>query len=315
MAKRSTSSPNRSQKRSTGASKRSSSFDARKTTRRSSRSKTNNWQQFTNALLNPAIWGIVLVLMGLISLLSLLTAKQGTMTGWWLNQLSFMVGVGVYWTPILFIVLGIFLYLQGSKHDHGFTFPRLLGIVVIWLVMQAAAHMLGAPTESIRPAALQPGDYGGWIGWVLSQSILSTLGLGRSIAMALLLLLAFVGVLLVLGTSRADVVAAGNAGARSTGGFLASLPERWRNRQSGVIRLGPSRRERFQEWFANLRRPRKPVATAPDLNGPITTLPPDPSVTYRDRPPTADPVVRIVGGEQMNWRLPRAWRTSWMMLS
>lgn len=304
MAKRSTSSQNR--KRSTGASKRSKSFNARKKTRRKPRKKSTNWQQYINALLNPAIWGVVFVLLGLVSLLSLLTAKPGTLTGWWLGQLSFVVGVGVYWTPVLFIVLGIFLYLQGSNHTHGFTFPRLLGVLTIWLVMQAAAHMLGSPIDNIQHAALQPGDYGGWIGWVLSQSILSTLGLGRSIAMALLLLLAFIGILLVLGTSRDDVVAAGNAGARSTGGFIASLPERWRNRQSGIIRLGPSRRERFREWFTDLRRPRKPVETTTnDLNGPITTLPPDPSAVRQDIPPMVDTPVRIIGGEQMNWRLPR----------
>ncbi|HEY54059.1 MAG TPA: hypothetical protein G4N94_11435, partial [Caldilineae bacterium] len=305
MAKRSTSTQNRSRKRTTVASKRGGA-SARKGKRRSTRRKKSDWKQFVNNLLNPAVWGIGLVLVGLISVLSLLTAKPGTLTGWWLGQLGFLVGVGVYWTPVVFIVVGIFLYLQGSGAAHGFTFPRLLGFLLIWLVMQAAAHLLGAPTDAIRPSTLQPGDYGGWLGWVLSQSLLSTLGLSRSLAMALLLLLAFIGILLLLGTSREDVVVAANVGARSTGSFIASLPERWRNRRSGVIRVRPSRWERFKDWVAAQRRPRRPAPVSPsDLNGPITTLPPDPTVTTRATAPMTDTAVRIVGDEQANWRLPR----------
>ncbi len=287
--------------------KRSTSSKKSSGKRRSPRRKKSSWKQFINSLLNPALWGVLLVLVGLISLLSLLTAKQGTLTGWWLEQLGFLVGVGVYWTPLVFIVVGIFLYLQGSGSAHGFTFPRLLGFLLIWAVMQAAAHLLGAPTDSIKPPSLQSGDYGGWMGWVLSQSLLSTLGFSRGVAMALLLSLAFIGILLLLGTSREDVVVAVTAGARSTSDFIASLPDKWRNRRSGVIRVRPSRWEQFKDWFAALRRPRLKPATAPsgDHNGPITTLPPDPTATSRASSPVMDPAVRIIGGEQANWRLPR----------
>lgn len=305
MARRSTSNKTDSQVRKFNAArKRSSSSSARKRKRPKKRRKQSSGEKIVQGLFNGSLWGILLVVLGIVSLLALLSAQNGSLTGWWLGQLGFLFGVGVYWMPLVFVVIGTFLYLRSNNQAPGFTLSRLAGFLLIWAAAQAAAHLLGSATDAISPASLQPGDYGGWMGWVLSQSLISVVG--PSLTMAVLLILVFIGAVLLLGMSRNDLSSAISSGSRSAGHFVVSLPERWRNRQPGVIRVRPSRRARFKVWLSTLRPRRRAVAVSVrDLNGPITTLPPDTAAPPPLSPDPATPTVRIIGGEQTEWRLPR----------
>ncbi len=274
---------------------------ARKGKRRTRRKKSGS-EQLLKALLSGSLWGIVLVILGLFSALALLSANRGSLTGWWIEQLSLLFGIGVYWLPVVLIVLGIFLYLRSSGHAGAFTLPRLIGFFLLWVAVQGAAHLMGVATGTEIDPGSPAGDYGGMMGWFISQSLVTVVG--TSLTMVALLLLAFFGIVLLLGMSLDDLAAAINSAAATAAAFLASLPRRWRDRRSGVIRVRPSRWERFKLWLAARRRARVTVDTPVDHpNSPVSSLPSDPIPA-----PPAEPVaptMRIIGGEQTIWRLPR----------
>ena len=85
--------------------------------------------------------------------------------------------------------------------------------------------------------------------------------------------------------------------------LISGAPERLRP-QPGVIRVRASRWERFRAWLAGAQG-RGSAHNVNDLDGPITTLPPDPHLPPAPPSQPLPPTVRIIGGEQTNWRLPQ----------
>lgn len=255
-------------------------------------------------LRSGAMWGVVLAVLGLFTLLSLLSRPAG-LTGWWLEQLLTGFGFGRYLLPFILLGLGVYIFLHSGGHVSNIGPPQIAGLVLLWLVLQATAHMLVASSGSAGGdlSASGPNSGGGWMGWFMADLLISALGTGLSLAA--LLGLAATGLILALGISLADLRTTLPALTTAAAAAIMGWGERWR-RQPGVIRVQPSRRERIQTWLQGLRPESEPAGSPfDDLDGPITTLPPDPNMVHTPPPAPAPPTMRIIGAEQTNWRLPQ----------
>ncbi|NOZ71549.1 MAG: DNA translocase FtsK [Chloroflexi bacterium] len=299
MTKRSRSRRPSTRKSSSSANKRrKSSKSGRKTTSRRRRKPTLG-VQILNVVSNGALWGVVLVVLGIFSALALLSPQRGSITGWWLQQLSLAVGVGVYVTPVMLIIVGLYLYLRSNQRIRSFTITRLLGLLLLWAVFQATVHLLTAAIDPLGRTL--PGDYGGWVGWVISQLLVEMFG--SALALTALLGMALLGIILLLGMSLNDLFALALLSLTAFTVFLASLPQKWQARRAGVVRDKPSLGERIKTWWQERRKPASPLAVEVGLDGPVSSLPADKAhaTVVTETPP---PTIRIIGGEETTWRLP-----------
>ncbi len=165
--------------------------------------------------------GGLLLAMGVLTLLSLLSPEQGTLTRWWLSAVRYAVGWGVYLTPFLLGIPGLWLLLRrfGDKLPQvqrgqvvGALLLILLGLMLLaWLAMAlTGAQDLYAPARA--------GKGGGYVGaWLLD---LGLRGLGTAGVVILLLMGLMTAVVLVTGLSPADWVARWKA---------------WRRRQREIV--------------------------------------------------------------------------------
>ena len=48
-----------------------------------------------NLLRKGEVWGVILILLGVMTLLAMLSPRQGALTSWWIEQLRFLVGDAV----------------------------------------------------------------------------------------------------------------------------------------------------------------------------------------------------------------------------
>ncbi len=248
-----------------------------------------------------AFWGVVLTLLAIFTLLALLS-PPGAITGWWTAQLMTLFGLGRYLTPFLLVALGVYLYLRSSGHAANIGAPQIVGLIILWLVFQATAHLLGTPS-SAGIAGAQPNATGGSAGWFVTELLISAVGF--TLTLVLLLALAFVGLVLLLGVSVSDLRLIAPALAAGVAALILGWSERRQSRQP-IIRVQPSRWERFKAWWQKRSEPAKSPSPFDDLEGPITTLPPDPTLPPPPPAPAAmPPPMRIIGGEQTHYRLPQ----------
>ncbi len=151
------------------------------------------------------IFGIVLVVVGLLSLLSLFSADQSTVMKAWLNLLSQLAGDGRYGLPVALIVVGGWIVLRkfGDKLPK-VEFERLLGVVLLYLALLVTLHVIAAPTRpEILPAA-SAGVGGGYIGGILQSVLFDALGpLGTGVLLVAWWLIAIV---FTLGLSVPEIV-------------------------------------------------------------------------------------------------------------
>ena len=76
----------------------------RRTTTKSKGSKID-----FSVLRQGEVWSIVLILVGVVTLLSLVSAQKGSITEWWTTQLRTLVGGGIFVLSLLLIGFGALL--------------------------------------------------------------------------------------------------------------------------------------------------------------------------------------------------------------
>ncbi len=270
---------------------------ARRSTRK--RRRPSFLTQLLRTLTDGALWGVVLGVLSIFSLLALLSPNRGRITDWWMQQLNLAVGVGIYVVPLVLMVVALFLYLHSNKRGGAFTSSRLAGFLLLWLTFQATVHLLAAAIDPLGRTL--PGDYGGWLGWVSSQTLVEMFGPG--VALVVLAFVALLGVILLLGLRLSELVALLLLIMTALAIFFSSLPRRIRRPRSGVIRVRPSWRTRLQTWWQD-RRQRRAALQGVSLEGPVSTLPADKTPVLPMAPEPPAPTVRIIGGEETTWRLP-----------
>ena len=224
------------------------------------------------ATLRPEIAGILLLLVALLTLLSLIPVERGAAMDWWIGLLQKGVGWGVWLLPIGFAGVGLWLIFVGLGRDLKIEREKPWGTLLLFLLGLALLHLIAGGDDAQVLAA--EGGGGGYVGYGLSQLLVSSLG--TPAAVLVLVTLSVGSLIVVLGMS---------------------LGEMWSSLSHAVRQL----RDRVR--LPSIRIPRLEKA-APISDQPGTEPPQAESVSgLTPTRPRGSVYPRIIGGEQ-TWHLP-----------
>jgi DNA segregation ATPase FtsK/SpoIIIE, S-DNA-T family len=127
------------------------------------------------------ILGIGLALIGLLTLLSLLSLSHSTATGSILEFLGRATGRGAFLFPISLILLGLWLVLRNFERVPLLSMERLLGLILLYLNLLVVLHFFNFPeTRQAAFAIAQDSRGGGYIGAAILDWMRANLGWGGS---------------------------------------------------------------------------------------------------------------------------------------
>jgi S-DNA-T family DNA segregation ATPase FtsK/SpoIIIE len=150
--------------------------------------------------------GIALIFLTAIIVLSLLSPNQGTLTTFLSNGMWRLFGWGGAVIPIALGLVGFYLVLWGMDQPPQLPHFRLLGILFLFLSIEAFASLAVATWndnfEDVMAVA-EAGEGGGYVGAGLAQ--LLSLGVGQLGAIFLLLVIGILAAILTSGINRQDM--------------------------------------------------------------------------------------------------------------
>ncbi|MCR4408640.1 MAG: DNA translocase FtsK [Anaerolineae bacterium] len=229
--------------------------------------------------LQASIAGSVLLGLAVLTILSLLPFSQGALTTGWLTLLRILFGWGAYVSFIGMAAAGLWLLFKGMGHELPLRWERVIGISSLFVLVLALLHLLPGAEDSL--ALADAGKGGGYLGWMVSQLVVSATG--RIGAIVIILTLIAVTLILLLGLSLTEMVPA--------------LQQGW---------------QKLRAWYDARFRPitirRNGV---PQSHSIPPVPPPEPALTESQAVPAAPPVTPsapqplpvIIGGKQ-EWQLP-----------
>jgi DNA segregation ATPase FtsK/SpoIIIE, S-DNA-T family len=138
------------------------------------------------------IIGISLALVGLLTLLSFLSASNGSLTGIWVTNLGKLFGRGMYLFPLGLLGVGLWLLLRNFERIPQLAIERLAGFALLYICALAGIHFfeMFLTGQYAMPLA-QAGAGGGYIGALIAGMLESVLGVGgAAIVLAALTLVA-----------------------------------------------------------------------------------------------------------------------------
>jgi S-DNA-T family DNA segregation ATPase FtsK/SpoIIIE len=216
-------------------------------TKRTSRKTTRSGAASAAPLVSPEnrldILGILLIGASLLTVLFFFVAEPETLPGAWILLLRRSFGVGAYLVPAGIAVPGVYLVLRRFRSALPVPSPdRIAGIILLFLGLLMAAHLLTGPTRATIFATAANGGGGGYVGALLLHVFLSLIDyVGTALVLAAWIL---VGVLLT---------------------FRVSIPELLHFIAPPLVRLGYFLRDRLAVLRRRLsgRPKRAPVAARP----------------------------------------------------
>jgi DNA segregation ATPase FtsK/SpoIIIE, S-DNA-T family len=136
--------------------------------------------------------GVGMALIGLLTMLSLVSVSNSAPTGNWLAFLNRTFGWGAYLFPMGLLLFGLWLVLRNFERIPTLSIERIIGIVLLYANMLTGLHFLLLPagrTEAF--AAAQLGQGGGVVGAFFLALLQDYLGLsGAAVAILAWLLIA-----------------------------------------------------------------------------------------------------------------------------
>lgn len=219
MTKRSSSS------RGSTSQKAPSKSAPRRSSSRKARQKPSLWSQLTwDQQLD--IFGWILFIVALLTLLSLVSAQRGSLTGLWITLLGQAFGLGMYAVPIFLGAVGLWLILR----RFGDRVPTLKSVQVVGLMLGflIALMTMHALAQRRHPeidlyTLGREGIGGGLSGALLVDTTVRTLGQAGFIIMLVIGWAAAISLVAV--ASPVDIVQAFIAWVRSAGHAPASGPD------------------------------------------------------------------------------------------
>jgi DNA segregation ATPase FtsK/SpoIIIE, S-DNA-T family len=121
------------------------------------------------------ILGVAMAIVGLLTVLSLFSARHSGLTGYWISALASVFGWGVYILPAGLIVLGAWLVARNLERLPVLNIERIVGILLLFLGLLAAFHWVDGPVATAIARA-KDGTGGGYIGALLQQGLVGALG-------------------------------------------------------------------------------------------------------------------------------------------
>ncbi len=130
--------------------------------------------------------GVGLALLGLLTLLALLSPSHDSLTGGWVNAIAKLLGWGMYLFPIGAMALGLWLVLRNFERIPQLSMERLVGLSLLYGNILTDFHFIELPAsrQAVFDLAAQ-GKGGGYLGGFLFELLRANLGLGGA-AVALL---------------------------------------------------------------------------------------------------------------------------------
>jgi S-DNA-T family DNA segregation ATPase FtsK/SpoIIIE len=169
-------------------------------TKRRAKKKTGAGLALTDSL-RPEMVGILLLLVGLLTLLSLIPVERGTLMEGWISLLQTGVGWGVWLMPIGFGGVGLWLIFVGLDREPDIEREKPWGALLLFLFGLALLHLVAGGDDPQLLA--EEGGGGGYVGYLLSQLLVS--GLGTLGAWLVLAALSIVSLMMVLGMSLGEI--------------------------------------------------------------------------------------------------------------
>ena len=219
--------------------------------------------------------GIAFALIGLLTLLSLLSENRSPLTSGWVRFLGILFGWGEYLLPLALIFAGIWLILRNIEKIPDFSAERATGFFFLFFWALAFLHLFsGDPARALTfENAAQGGGYLG--GQILRLLWISLGGAGAIIALAAWLLLALT---LSLDLSIPELFA-------PFGKFFAVMWENWKARRAAKTESAPDSPPAPKNGF-------QPIPRADSESGSVS------------QPPAGIYTPGVPGGAAIQWVLP-----------
>ena len=168
------------------------------------------------------IFGILLLLIGLLTLVSLFTQATGSITGWWVKNLSIAMGWDVYLLPLALAGIGGWMLLRNMDKLPQLSAERIVGFLLFFINLPAWFHLF---IDGGFPEA-QLGTGGGYVGAFFKITLVRTLGKpGAVIALIAWLLISLI---LMLDLSMANLLKnLGNLIYKAYEAVVQFVEERW----------------------------------------------------------------------------------------
>ena len=119
--------------------------------------------------------GVVMAVVGLLTLLSLFSAKNGSLTGSWITILGKAFGWGMYILPLGLIVLGAWLVARNVDRLPALNLERIVGILLLFIALLVALHGLSGPVDKAYDRANNE-QGGGFVGFLLLEGLVGAIG-------------------------------------------------------------------------------------------------------------------------------------------
>ncbi len=127
------------------------------------------------------ILGVVLTLLGLITILSLLSAQRGQLTQLWVDILYAISGWGAFILPVAFVLGGLWLVFRNIEHIPAPSLERVVGLVLLYLNVLTWIHLLQGGGWELA----NQGQGGGFLGAAAERFLVN--GIGKAGAVVILL--------------------------------------------------------------------------------------------------------------------------------
>lgn len=118
------------------------------------------------------ILGIIVALIGFLTILGLLSSQHSQVTGWWVNAITQVAGWGTFVLPLALLIVGLWLILRNLEELPILSAERLSGIVLLYLNLLTWLHLAGHGGWELAAS----GKGGGYIGAFFERILVSSLG-------------------------------------------------------------------------------------------------------------------------------------------
>ena len=153
--------------------------------KRKRKKKRSNSSDVLQSFLRGEVLGVALLVLGLITLLSLVSWSRGTVTEWWIQALRRLVGIGIYGIPLALAAGGVWLLLRGLGREPDVDWELVGGIAALSVLLLTLVHLLWPIPVPQTPDVLldlaREGQGGGHLGAALGRVFLVTLGFWGSV--------------------------------------------------------------------------------------------------------------------------------------
>jgi S-DNA-T family DNA segregation ATPase FtsK/SpoIIIE len=131
-------------------------------------------EALARSLFRAEVGGALLALLAVFTLLSLLTANRGQLTGGWVDFLRSLFGWGAWGVPLVLGIWGLWMVIRAIDQMPNLPWQRPAGLAFLFVASITAISLLVDP--ELRAQMAQRGDAGGLVGKFLADALQQSVG-------------------------------------------------------------------------------------------------------------------------------------------